>query len=216
MRIPSLPKSPLSLAFLFMCAILFSFPTMIAAEEAEIAIGELESSQIKLIDNFDSQNKTNKIGGEWSTRLSENGRLQFDYRSEDVLGSIRGSALRIIYTVPANDEVALHSDLNDLDISQAREMRFWIRRALEDEHRLWIELSDSGGNSARLEIKRYSLAENESGWQEIRIPRKKFQGVNFESLKTLRLLIQGEDVGEASGIFFFRPPYFFRQTRSYF
>jgi len=189
-----------SSVLIFLFLISFISPPLLLAQEP--AFSDLEDSQIKIVDDFDAQNKTNQVGGKWTASIGEGTELKFDYRRQDVLGSLRGSSLRIIYQVPAKNTARLETDLNGLDISQAKAMRFWMLRALEDEHRLFVTLSDRHGNSARLEVKRYSSAENERGWQEVQIPIEKFLGVDFAALKTFRLEVVGEEEGVASGIFF--------------
>ncbi len=192
-------KSP----FLFFTFLTLSFFFFTSHLEADSSKKPINPSRIKKVDNFNSHNARNDIGGLWTAQALDGGELKHRFKKDDALNDLRGSSLWIRYKVPQKKKVYLETDLNDLDISQARELRFWVKRAAEDEHRLYVLLGDGENRVSRLQIKQHSSSEDERGWQEVRVPLKEFYNIDFENLKKFQLIVRGEKEGAAQGSFFF-------------
>ncbi len=169
----------------------------------DVTLPGLESSEIKIIDNFDSYGGRNQVGGPWVIGPPPGGELQAGLGKYDALNGLRSFSARLTYKVPEGKAGFFEADLNNLDISQAQEIRFWMMRAAGKEDIFFVLLRDSENNNSRLPVKGNISKENAQGWQEVRLPLKEFYNVDTGSLKVFRLLIQPGKDRAVSGVVFF-------------
>jgi len=179
-------KPQFSLLFLIFI-ILFSFSRSL---QAGLPPDISDASQIKVIDDFNNKNKRNEVGGLWNFEKGTQEALTITYSREDALNDIRGSSLWVRYRMPEMSEMAISTDLNELDISQAEEMRFWLKRATDDEPRLYVVLEDAKGRVHSIKVTHYSSLEDERGWQEVKVPLNDFGPVDMSNLKRFSLDIR--------------------------
>lgn len=191
------------LVFLLVFLAAFVFLAFVFSQREKTRLKWYEPSQIKAVETFNSQSARNEVGGFRVLTPPPNGELTASFKRGDALNDIRGSSYWLSYRIPKGEFATFETNLNNLDISQAKELRFWMRQAAEDEPRLSVVLTDAWGKSKQVKVARYSAAKNESDWQEVRFPKAAFAGVDFGNLKSFKLVIQAEKSEPAQGFFYF-------------
>ena len=136
------------------------------------------ASRIKLIDDFNDGTESNLIGGEPFTQAPAEATLNPALLRvhTPTPGEL---ALALTYNLPIHASAAWGTGLNDLHISAAHSLRFWIKTDQLPLPELRIELVDGFGQSAQAALPRLHST---TQWQWIVIPAKSFPGVNFNRL----------------------------------
>ena len=141
------------------------------------------ASRIKPIDDFNDGTESNLIGGEPFTQAPAEATLNPALLRvhTPTPGEL---ALALTYNLPIHASAAWGTGLNDLDISAAHSLRFWIKTDQLPLPELRIELVDGFGQSAQAALPRLHST---TQWQRIVIPAKSFPGVNFNRLDRFAL-----------------------------
>ncbi|MCX5657320.1 MAG: hypothetical protein NTZ48_03720 [Candidatus Omnitrophica bacterium] len=181
-----------SVFFVFNLAILISF-AFLSAGVVNLQAKEKEkkpfvdAASFKYIDNFDNSCPTNLIGGSIKVNSLPPSKISLAYsqgRSE------KGSSLKVNYILSPNAPAYLIIGLNNIDISQAYGLSFWISKLL-DAAGLTVSLKDGFNNSASVSLERY-LARKDS-WQKVSIMKEDFPGIDFNNLVELTFELSGGD-----------------------
>ena len=142
-------------------------------------------SRVKLIDDFNDGAEPNLIGGESFTQAFASTKL--------VAAPLRVRtpgpgelAMGLTYELPQGSSVAWGTGLNELDISAAKTLQFWLKADQPPLPELRVELLDSFGAKAQTSPLRMS---SNTRWQHIVIPVSAFQGVDFNRLSRFILRI---------------------------
>ncbi|MDP3704100.1 MAG: glucoamylase family protein [Candidatus Omnitrophota bacterium] len=144
-------------------------------------------SRIKLIDDFNDGAEPNLIGGESFTQAFASTRLLAAPLRITTPGDGE-LALGLTFEVPAGNSVAWGTGLNDLDISAARSLEFWLKTDHAPLPQLRVEVVDGFGAKAQSGPLRLQPGHR---WQHVVLPAGAFKGVNFNRLSRFILRIGG-------------------------
>ena len=156
----------------------------------------LHCSNFELISDFNSEPLKNHYQKEWVAKVSDGAKVLLTPIPQDSLNSFGGS-LGVVYEIPKTGFVRVASELDGLDISQAKFVVGKVEAASWKKFggKVFIELSDSNGNSKKVEINPFS-AEGSSNpnhdWLDIEIPIGLFQGVNLDVLDKFSFNLEAE------------------------
>jgi len=142
-------------------------------------------SRVKLIDDFNNGDTPNLIGGEPFQEAAAGAQI-----SSAVLRiktpSAGEMALALTYDLPKGTNAAWGTGLNELDISAARLVRFWLRVDQLPLPDLQVEIVDDSGGKAGVKLPRLQGTKN---WQLVSIPTRAFRGVDFNHLSRFLLRV---------------------------
>jgi len=140
-------------------------------------------SCIKVVDDFNNGKETNLVGGEPFTESSNGGKI-----SPSLLRLKTPSpgdlALALTYELPKGGSVSWGTGLNDLDISAARILQFWLKADAVPLPALTVELTDGAGHKAQVPLSRLRSTTH---WQRVTIPSTAFRNINFNRLGRVTL-----------------------------
>ncbi len=145
-------------------------------------------SDIKVIDHFNDGKDPNEIDGAPSLECKKPAFLQAAY-SNKVRHGEKGYSLELEFYIPKGDQASWSTGLNDIDISAANGISFWMKGA-EGSEKLWIALEDSYGASKQTDIS--PMVKATTDWQEIKVPMDRFPSVDLNKLARLTFLFKGE------------------------
>lgn len=155
-----------------------SVAAAIAAWRLRPALGQWASDRVKLIDDFNDGQEPNLIGGESFTQFS-NG-TQISPSLLRVKTPTPGElALALRYTLPKGGNGVWGTSLNDLDISAATSLQFWIKAEHTPPPNIEVELVDGYGARAQTTLRHLQRIDR---WQRVALPASAFPGVNFNRL----------------------------------
>ncbi len=150
------------------------------------------ASRIKPVDDFNDGTEANLIGGEPFAHVESGAELNpalLRVRTPSPGGQL---ALALTYNVLPHSGASWGTGLNELDISAAKTLRFWIMAGRLPLPELSIELTDSFGRSARAPL---THLHGTTRWQRVVMPTRAFHDVNLNRLSRVTLHI--ENSGEA-------------------
>ncbi|MFH1779056.1 MAG: glucoamylase family protein [Candidatus Omnitrophota bacterium] len=171
-------------------------------------------SEKKFIENFNDGKDPNEVGGNPSIDIKKPAFLQAAYNKKIIHGA-QGYSLELEFYFPEGTEGAWSTSLNELDISQAKGVAFWVK-GFEGGEVFWIRLQDAEG--VKKEVKVTEHAKITSDWQEVKIPIEKFSGVNLDRMGKFTLVFKGEPAISAKiyldDIYFYgEPELFFKSLK---
>ncbi len=148
-----------------------------------------EASRVKLIDDFNDGKEPNLIGGELYTRADAGAKLEPTWLRlpTPTPGEL---ALALNYDLPRGREALWGTGLNDLDVSAAKQLRFWWKSDQLPLPLVHVELADALGGKGQSEL--FGLQATTS-WQRITIPLRAFSGVNTNQLAKLTIRLSAPE-----------------------
>ena len=143
----------------------------------------LDQSRLKLIEDFNDGDRRNLVGGAWSASAS--GGSTIDCRAaKGALKGPRRSVGAIAVRLAPQGHARWTTDLNDLDISAATHVSFWIRSNAQMAP-LSLELADNRQHAATLALT--GSRAPAWHWKRVRIPLREFPGIDCNGLKRFGL-----------------------------
>ena len=138
----------------------------------------LAETRTKLIDDFNSGQEQNLVGGAPFSEVSVGAKLSPALLriQTPVPGDL---ALALSYELPQGDSASWGTGLNALDISAAKFLRFWMKTDRLPLPVLSVELIDGFGGNAHVPL--HGLRST-TRWQHVSIPTAAFHGVDFNQL----------------------------------
>lgn len=166
----------------------------------------------KYIDDFNDGALPNLLGGKMSVETEAPSEISFSYDKREALDN-KGYCLKVKYRLYPQKTAELIIGLNDIDISQAYGISFWIKNC--NGPQIEVLLKD-GLDTAGKVILDDRLIE-EKTWQKISLMRGDFPKLDFNRLKELRLIFSSADrfiEGELylDEFFFFGPSHVFFES----
>ncbi len=152
--------------------------------EVKIPVG----SEKKVIENFDDGTDPNEIGGNPTTEVKKPAFLQAAYNKKITHGA-QGYSLGLEFHIPKETEGAWSTSLNELDISQAKGISFWVKGS-EGREEFVVRLE--GAEGAKKEVKITDYTKITAEWQEVKIPIENFAGLNLNRMGKFTLIFKGE------------------------
>ncbi len=149
------------------------------------AFARWAESRIKLIDDFNDGDTPNLIGGEPFQQAAA-GALVSPAVLRIHTPSPGDMALAVAYDVPKGMSAEWGTGLNDLDISAAKLIRFWLRADHLPLPDLRVEVIDGYGGISAVKLPRL---QGTNSWQLVSIPTRDFRGVDFNRLNRFILRI---------------------------
>jgi hypothetical protein len=142
-------------------------------------------TQFKVIDDFNSGELKNLLGGGWFVNEGEEKKIRLDLKKEDGRGVRSGSSLWARYNLRDKDQTAFRTSLEKLDISAARYLVFKckVSSAKSFEGRIRVSLSDWAGRTVEKDVTESCL--ESANWNEAILPLSTFAGVDFDQLDSL-------------------------------
>jgi len=162
----------------------------VAAALAALAVRHLRpafnawaESRLKVIEDFNDGEEPNLIGGESFTQTFAGARVVAAPRR--VQGPGDGAlSLALDYDLPRQASFAWGTGLNELDISAARALRFWVKTEPARHPALLVEMIDTSGAKSRQVAVRLR---GSNAWQRVVIPASAFSGADMNRLGRLVL-----------------------------
>lgn len=142
-------------------------------------------SRVKLIDDFNDGAEPNLIGGESFTQAFASTKLIAAPLRVQTPGPGE-LAMGFSYDLPQGGSVSWGTGLNELDISAAQTLQFWIKADRPPLPELRVEVVDGYGAKAQSHPVRLRLG---GRWQRVVLPVGAFKGVNFNRLSRFILRV---------------------------
>ncbi len=195
--------------FLIIFLAIFSFA---AARPQKAEESPPATSIFKYIDDFDDGCPPNLIGGDIKKEAKPPSEISFSYDNTSTPDN-KGYSLKVKYRISPPAPVFLHIGLNDIDISQARGVGFWMKK--EPDLKIDISLRDGEGNTAGLALEACPVSPDT--WQKVTVMAADFPGIDFNCLKELTLVLSTEDTLTEGAVFldelaFYGPPNLFFES----
>ena len=146
-------------------------------------------SRLKLIDDFNDGKDPNLIGGESFTQTASGSQISHAFLRVQT-PSPGELACALTYHLGKQARVSWGTGLNDLDISAAHTVRFWLKADHLPLPELQVELVDGSGERRQSPISHLRAT---TSWQRVAIPLRKFPGVNTNRLSRFLLHISATD-----------------------
>ena len=140
-------------------------------------------SDVKVVENFDDGTERNLIGGERFTQAFGDAHIAHALLRLPTPSSGE-LACALTYELPKGGTASWGTGLNDLDISAATTLQFWLKTERLPLPELSVELTDGIGSKAQVKVPRRRSTTN---WQRVSIARQAFRGVQFDRLATWAL-----------------------------
>jgi hypothetical protein len=179
-------RNPVKIVLIVFCA--FSLNGAAKPPPKEQKNPPVATSAFKYVDDFDDGRPPNLVGGDILTEAKPPAEISFSYDSSNTLDD-QGYALKIDYRILPEAPASLIIGLNDMDISQALGLSFWLRSS--GNIKISVSLKDNSLNTATLGLERY-LSETDS-WQKISLASADFPGPDFNSLKELSFILSAPE-----------------------
>ncbi len=160
-----------------------------------------DKSRVKIVDNFNKVDE-NQLSGKNSFSSVHPDSIKSIYKKGGALNST-GSFLEISYFVHPGEKIFWQTELEALDVSDAKALSFWIKLDdISSIEYLQISLADNKDNEKTIPLSIFSFAlPEDKKWHEVIIPRKLFNAVDLNSLKTFQIIIHSNDGSPAKGVF---------------
>ncbi len=153
----------------------------------------LSQNQKLTIDNFSTVGR-NKIGAESTLTSPENTHLRKTYRDEDAIYK-QGRSLEVIFGLLGKNQFQWKTQLEPLDISQAKNISFWYQGTFGVKESLRVRLVDINNNQKEIAISPYVGQKEKNKWKPVLIPLEKFEGVDLNYLKELQINLHSGFLG---------------------
>lgn len=150
------------------------------------------STRFELIDHFNAGVTKTRFGTQWHTHSLEGSRVELAPEAED--GVRYGASAAIEYDIQLGKEASISADLNGLDISRADLVVMLLRKKEFDlfDGKLYLRFTDESGRKESVEVHSYTRPYiNGHGieWLEVGVPRKAFDGVDFNRLRSFEFAL---------------------------
>lgn len=138
--------------------------------------------QLKLVDDFNGIEETNLIGGNRFVQVPGQGTLTAAVAPIDT-PTPQAQAMRLRYELPEGAGASWGTGLNELDISAAMTLEFWLKAEGRPLPELQAELVDTAGQRRAVPVPVKASAQ----WQHIRLPLANFAPVDANHFARLLL-----------------------------
>lgn len=151
---------------------------------------ETEASRLRFVDNFDDGVDPNLVGGNQAIATSEAAQCRSSYTTAEFRGR-HGQSLEINYNVPKGKYAIWRLDLNELDVSAADTLVFWIKsKDAERANGKYVLLEDGSGEKKEVSLSRYTRLANK--WKRVAIPTRDFGSLNLNKMTSFALLFEAD------------------------
>ncbi|MFA5148464.1 MAG: glucoamylase family protein [Candidatus Omnitrophota bacterium] len=174
--------------FLFAAVAFLCLPLAALPAQDEISVRVPAGSDIKIIEHFNDGKDPNEIGGSPALSVKKPAFLQAAYNNK-IRRTGAGYSLELEFYIPKGEQAAWSTGLNDLDISAAKGISFWIK-GTEGSEKLWLTLEDGYGVSKDSDIS--GLIGPSTEWQEVRVPIERFPSLDMNKMGKLSFVFKGE------------------------
>lgn len=144
----------------------------------------IDQSRLKLVEDFNDGDGRNLVGGQWSVSASAGSTIAF--RHIQAPQGPRRSVGALTVRVAPQGRVQWSTDLNDLDVSAATHLVFWIRSD-PPLPSLTLELADNRQHTKVLALAGWRAPT--WYWKQVRIPLREFAGIDCNGLQRLVLRV---------------------------
>lgn len=144
----------------------------------------LTDDQLKVVDDFNGTEETNLIGGNRFVQVPGPGTLTAAVAEADT-PTPQARAMSLRYALPQGAGATWGTGLNELDISAATTLEFWLKLEGRGAPELQVELVDTAGERRAVPVR----ARASSQWQHIRLPLRDFAPVDTNRFARLMLRV---------------------------
>ncbi len=187
--------------------LLVSAARLQAREKKEIS--SVDPSSFKYVDDFEGTCPANLIGGYMKARATGESSVSFDYSK---VSKEKGTSLKVNYRIYSGFPAYLVIGLNNIDVSQANGLSFWIKKP-QDAANLAVSLEDGLKSAASVSLERYFARKDL--WQKVSIMKEDFPGIDFNNLTKLTFELSSGD-GFIEGTTLFDDIAFFGSSKLFF
>ncbi|MBI3306959.1 MAG: DUF3131 domain-containing protein [Candidatus Omnitrophica bacterium] len=155
----------------------------------------LSSPNFKVIDDFNSGERKNLLGGRWIREAEHAGKINYDIDKDDGRGHYRGLSMKINYRLEPNEYASIKSDLNRLDISQAQYLALKCRHKTDSGSftgRMRISLTDWRGRSVLHDFTE-QCSDLQHTWSDVIIPISIFNTLDLNQLHSLAIILKAKN-----------------------
>jgi len=151
------------------------------------------STQFKVVDDFNTGELKNRLGGAWIVDKGEEKKVRLDLKKEDARGNTSGASLLARVNLRKNEQVAFRTSLEKLDISAAHYLvlKCKTQSTKSFEGHVRIALIDWAGKTVERDITGPCL--EREGWGEVALPITAFAGVDLNQLSFLSFNVLAGD-----------------------
>ncbi len=144
----------------------------------------LTSAQFKVIDDFNSGQLKNLLGGTWEVENGKNKKTKLELNKEDARSMHRGYSLAAGFNLKKQEQLTFRSSLSRLDMSAAHffALKCQVRSttAASFDGRVRVAVTDWMGKTVVRDITE-ACREN-SGWNNVVLPISFFKGIDLDQL----------------------------------
>jgi hypothetical protein len=155
------------------------------------------STQFKVVDDFNSGELKNKLGGRWFVTEGHEKKIRLDLKKEDGRGVRSGSSLWARYNLRSKDQGSFRAALERLDISAARYLVFKCKMdsSTPFSGRVRVSLTDWAGKTVEKDVTESCL--EKPGWNDATLPLSTFAGIDLNQLNYLSFNILARNTNMA-------------------
>ncbi len=160
------------------------------------------STQFKVVDDFNSGELKNRLGGSWSVAEGQEKKIRLDLKKEDGRDVRSGSSLWARYNLRTKEQATFRTPLEKLDISAARYLvlKCKMDSATPFTGRIRVALTDWSGKTVERDITEACL--EKPGWNNATLSVSAFAGVDLNQLNYLsfNILARGANMAGKLGL----------------
>ena len=151
------------------------------------------STQFKVVDDFNTGELKNRLGGAWSVDKGQEKKVQLSLKKEDARGFRSGGSLLARINLRKNDQASFRTSLEKLNMSAAHYLILKCKTQFTRPFtgHIRVALSDWAGKTVESDIT--DACRETEGWGEAIVPITAFVGVDLNQLNSLFLKVLARD-----------------------
>ena len=151
------------------------------------------STQFKVVDDFNTGELKNRLGGAWSVDKGQEKKVRLDLKKEDARWNKSGASLLVRINLKRREQAVFRTSLEKLDMSAAHYfiLKCKTQSAAPFAGRIHVALSDWAGKTVERDITDACL--EKEGWGEAILPITTFAGVDLNQLSYLSFKVLAGD-----------------------
>ncbi|MFH0985668.1 MAG: glucoamylase family protein [Candidatus Omnitrophota bacterium] len=158
------------------------------------------STQFKVIDDFNTRELKNSLGGAWTVDAGEEKRVRLELKKDDARAAKTGESLWARINLKKKEKATFRTSLERLDMSAALYLVLKCRTdaTVPFKGRLRVALTDWADRTVERDITDACLENKE--WNDVVLPANVFMGIDFDQLKHLSFSAFAKDKNLAGKI----------------
>lgn len=149
------------------------------------------SPQFKVIDDFNSADLKNRLGGVWHLKGKSEGKIRLTNEKQDSRNKKRGHSLKISFDILKNKKFSFQSSLEKLDISKAKYLAMKCKVESPNQPifkgRIRVSIEDWKNKKVIRDITEACRETKE--WNDVILPLSFFKGIDFDQLKNIKFSV---------------------------